>query len=481
MAATVIRRRLFRLYKISFQPLLVSLLAVLSSDAISGNWQFGTRAESSLSYIDNINLATEADAESSNVFELTPGFSLIGAGRRLQVNADYRLQSLFYSNNPDMGGGSDSKYFHRLSSSANSELIERLLFVDAAASVTQQSSSEIGRGTVDNFSLTDDRGTVNKLSLSPYFLHQVGNGLKSELRYRYDELHGDKEVVTNSTIQTVALKMDSGNLAGRWQWSLNARTSEVDYKTQSDQTHYSTDVGISQHIFSRTVISLHGGTEKVKYRPSSVGETGGDYWMLGMDWRPGKRTSISLQAGERYYGESFSLSLQHKARRAKLGLEYTEDLTNRSIVQLEQQLVAVGTTTTPEVYPVLNTDVILRKTLSGHIEWHSAKSTITLRTSDTDYDFQVSDSTERTQSTQAGWQWRTSHNMAFNLSGYYQHRKLSPTDRTESVSQVEIKLSRTIWPGASTSVSVVSTNRNTDDSSQDYSQKRFTLAINMKW
>ena len=360
-------------------------------------------------------------------------------------------------------------------------MIERLLFVDAAASVTEQSSSEIGKGTIDNFSITDDRGTVSKLSISPYFLHQIGNGLSSELRYRYDDLEGDKGIVTNSTIQSVALKMDSGNLAGRWQWSLNARTSEVDYQSESDQTHYSTDIGLSRHVFSRTIVSLHGGTEKVEYHPKTVGETGGDYWMLGIDFQPGKRTSLSLTAGERYYGESFSLSLQHKARRAQLGLDYIEDLTNRSLVQLEQQFVQVGNTITLEEYPVLNTDVILRKTLSGHMEWHSAKSTISLRASDTDYDYQTSDSTERTQSTQASWQWRTSQNMAFNLSGYYQHRKLSPSDTAESISQVEMKLSRTIWPGASTSVSVASIDRDTDDSSQDYSQKRLTLAINMKW
>jgi len=115
------------------------------------------------------------------------------------------------------------------------------------------------------------------------------------------------------------------------------------------------------------------------------------------------------------------------------------------------------------------------------MEWRSAKSTIRLRASDTDYDYQTSDSTERTQSTQASWQWRTSQNMAFNLSGNYQDRKLSPTDRTESTSHIEMKLSRTIWPGASTSVSVASIGRDTDDSSQDYSQKRLTLAVNMKW
>lgn len=492
MAATVTKGGCFsRLFKISLHVLVILYPPLFCSEAVSANWHFGARAETSFSYIDNINLGDSANAESSGVFELTPGFSLLGEGRRLRAKADYQLQSLYYSNNPVVGGGHDSDYFHRLSASANSELLERLLFVDAGASVTQQSSSAIGAGSLDNYSVSEERGTVNKLSLSPYFHHQIGKGLSTELRYRYNELDGDKNIVNNVTVQTVALAMDSGNLANRWQWTLNAQNSEVDYQTQSDQTHLSADLGLSYHLFSRTILSLHGGTEKVEYKPSNVGSTGGDYWLVSMDWRPGKRTSIFLQAGERYYGTSYGLSFNHRLRTAEAGLDYKEDLTNRSLIQFEPFAIQSGTTENAagelvpiydfKNYPVLTTEVLLRKTLSGHVRWFTAKSTISLRLADTNFEYQTSDNTERTQSGEASWQWRTSQDMAFNITGYYHHRKLVPTNSTESIRQVEMKLTHTLSPNTSTSMAVASTDRNTDINTLDYSQKRLTLAINMKW
>lgn len=491
MAVTVISGRLSRLFKFGFHFFSLISLALFCSEAISGNWQFVPRVESSLSYVDNINLAPEGDAESSDIFELKPGFSLTGEGRRLRARASYQLQSLYYSNNPLVGGGDDTDYFHRLSASANSELLERLLFFDASASISQQSSSAIGVGSLDNYSVSNERGTVNRTSLSPYIHHQLGNGLSTELRYRYDELDGDKNIVNNSIIQTTSLLMDSGRSANRWQWRVNARTSEVDYESESDQTHLLLDVSLNYHLLARTIVRLHGGTEKVKYHPSSVGTTGGDYWLLGVDWRPGRRTSISLQAGERYYGDTYGFSLKHDIRHGALGLDYKEDLTNRSLVQFEPGFYISKYQTTPEgdevpvygaaLFPVLTTEVMLRKTLSGYMQWNHSKSTTKITLADTSYDYQTTGNSENTQSGEASWRWRTSKSMMFNLSAYYRHRKLSPTHRTESVDRLEMKLSRSLFKGADASFAVASTNRSTDISSQDYSQKRFTLALKMRW
>ena len=166
-------------------------------------------------------------------------------------------------------------------------------------------------------------------------------------------------------------------------------------------------------------------------------------------------------------------------------------MTNRSFVQFEEQYYISGTIQGPQGtpvpvyqpfnYPVLTTEVMLRKALSGNIDWVSSKSTISISLADINYEYQTSNNNERTQSGEATWQWRTSQTMAFSLSGYYRQRKTSPADRSESIDRLEMKLSRTIFPGARTIFSVASTNRNSDVNTEDYSQKRFTLTINMTW
>jgi len=471
--------------KIGFLFLSTILLISNCADVIAGDWKFTPRVDSSLSYIDNIGLASAGNAESSGVFEVSPGFGLLGEGRRLHANIDYKLQSLFYSNNPIGGEGGDSKYFHNLRSSINSELVQRLLFIDASASVAQQSSSALGKSSLDNYSITQDRGTTSRYSLSPYFRHQIGNGLRSELRYRYDEIDGKKDIVNNAKIHTYSLAVNSGSTLQRWQWTLDAKSSDLKYDTQSDQTHYSGDFGVRYRAASRTILSAHRGTEKVKYLPN-LGETGGGYWNVAMEWSPGKRSKVSMQAGERYYGRSYGLSLSHRTRHGKFGVDYKEDLTNRSFVMLESQISATpanGVSPTPasEAIPVLTNDIFLQKSLTAYLNWSSGKSFANLRLSNTNDDFQQSVDRDHTQSVEVSWRLRTSQNMTFNISGYYRDRELLPTRSKESLSQIEMTLSRNIWEGAKASASVTNTNLDADNNTLDYSQNRLSLAIHMHW
>jgi uncharacterized protein (PEP-CTERM system associated) len=492
MAATVISGVPSHLIRARYQILLAILLITISPEAISGNWQFLPRVGSSISYIDNINLAPDGNAVSSNVFELNPGFHLFGDGTKAKVNIDYHLQSLFYSNNPQKNGGQDSKYYHHLTSSANFEFVKQLLFFDANASVSQQASSAIGYGTVDNYSLSETRGTVRKYSLSPYLKHQFYNGINAELRYNYSDLSSDNRlIVDDSTVRTVSLGLDSGVLVNRWQWSAKAHKSIINYRTQADQTDYAADFGLSYHATPRTVVSLHGGNEIVSYQPAIIGETGGNYWLIGLDLKPARRTTVSLNAGKRYYGNTYGLSFKHTKRKSEIGIDYKEDITNSSFVQLQQQTIPLGTTgtngdvLTPAFavidYPVLNTEVILRKSLLGHMVWQTGKSTLSIILSRTRFEFQNSNSSEDDKSGQASWKWLTTKNITFNLNGYRRYRKLLPTASTEDLGVIEIKLTDNLNPNAIAGFAASRINSNASDNALDYKVNRLTLSLDLKW
>ena len=458
----------------------------------SGRWLFLTQLGSAIIYSDNINQAPDGAAASSRIFELTPGFHFFGEGKRFKADIDYKLQYLYYSNNPLKGGGQDSKHYHHLSATTNSELIQRFLYFDANASVQQQSSSLIGLGTLDNFSFSAERANVRRYTLSPYLQHKFQNGLNAELRYSYNDLRSDNvNVVDGSKLQTISFKADSGLLANRWQWTVNALKSKINYETHLDQTHSSADLGIAYHLFPRTVVSLHGGNEIVGYQPASVGETGGNYWLIGLDWKPGKRTSVSLNAGKRYYGNSYGFSFLHTKRKSEVGIDYKEETTTSSAVQFEQQTITLGTTTDnggvlqPAFviidYPVLTTNVILRKSLLGHMIWQTGKSTVTIILTRTYFNYQNTGFTENDRSGQASWKWLTTEDMTLNLTGYRRYRELLPAGTTEDLGQVEIKLMDKLTPNASAGFSISKVNRNSDNNTFDFVENRLTLSLDMKW
>lgn len=480
---------------------LVVFSYLFGASSQAGEWQFEPQVTSSLIHVDNITLTNSSNAESSSVFELTPRFSLNGAGRNLKASFDYQLQNLFYSNNPVEEKNSEMKQFHRLSTTANIEIVDRIIFMDASAFVNQQNSSSIGEGALDNVSLSEGRSTVKKLSISPFVHHMGSGGFITDLRYRADKLRDDDSVVNEADIQTLSLDLNSGQLAGRWQWLLSSQVRDLHYREKTDQKHYEAEIGLSYHLFPKTILGLNLGSERVEYQLENVDPTGGDFWQLDLQWRPGKRTSFTVGLGERYYGNSYKFNMEHTSRRARFDLGYSEDVTNRSLIQFEQEFftldgdplsdITLLDITSSEInsvdqyqvltYPVLSTEIIVRKRWKGRVRWKTGKTDLSFNASRTESNFQTSGDTERLNSAEASWQWRAQRNMSIALNGYYQHRRIISQGASEQLLRSEIKLSRTLWPGVASSLSIMETSRKTSDDLKNYDQQRIALAINAKW
>ena len=74
-------------------------------------------------------------------------------------------------------------------------------------------------------------------------------------------------------------------------------------------------------------LTSNAGYDKYDY-DALGGVTKGRSWSLGGIYTPSSRTRIEASAGRRYYGDSYQLSVSHRARRAAFSLSYNDAVSN---------------------------------------------------------------------------------------------------------------------------------------------------------
>ncbi|MWR77466.1 TIGR03016 family PEP-CTERM system-associated outer membrane protein, partial [Escherichia coli] len=119
-------------------------------------------------------------------------------------------------------------------------------------------------------------------------------------------------------------------------WSLQASTQKTNYNNlQSvDQTSESASVGYQ--IEPTVRLTATGGYEKNTY--FTVGDKPeGSFYNAGFTWTPSSRTSVSATIGHRYFGQTYFLAANHRARNTVFSINYNEDITSS-----QGQFEAVG-------------------------------------------------------------------------------------------------------------------------------------------
>ena len=74
---------------------------VISMPALAADWQVRPRLSVSETYTDNVDLDPEGAESHEFVTEVTPGVSLSGTGKRLNLNFDYQASLVNYARGTD--------------------------------------------------------------------------------------------------------------------------------------------------------------------------------------------------------------------------------------------------------------------------------------------------------------------------------------------------------------------------------------------
>ena len=283
-------------------------------------------------FSDNVSLAPAGAAKSEWTTRIRPAVTITENGPRLRFNATYSPELLYRA----IAG--DSGVNHFLNAYGNTELVQRLLYVDVRANVTQQNVSVLAPQSDSNLNTTGNRTTVKTYSISPYLRYDFGYDATGELRFTHDAVSfgGNSNGSSASTSDRISAQLASGPSFQLFRWGFAYSKAHIEY-TQTGQKIDSQNVSATggRLIVPDLRVSATVGYEDSGYPTSGGRVVKGTFWNIGPTWTPTPRTNVSATVGRRYFGPTKNFHLDHRFARTVLELDYGENvITTRSSLSI---------------------------------------------------------------------------------------------------------------------------------------------------
>ena len=307
--------------KVRHAPL--ALLALALSPNAMAEWKFTPTVDLRANYSDNVNMQREELAKAQFYTELAPGFSLINNSPRWKMRTAYQ-RSFFWTPQDEIAGTRNSA--QSLSGSLDARLIDELLFLDADAHIGQQAISAFGPQVNNNNYSSANRTEVRTWRASPYLRHRFGSAAEIEVRYMRDSVATGRVGRGSSDGDTLSVNLGSGRASRRIGWNLVASHSKVKDSVAPESIVDHANLNLRYLIGSAFTATASTGYDRYDYQ--GLGDkTAGHSWTTGFAWTPSARTSLTANAGRRYYGSTYFLNAQHRSRGTVWSINYNDAVT----------------------------------------------------------------------------------------------------------------------------------------------------------
>lgn len=271
-------------------------------------------------YSDNINLAPKGLEQDSAIFSnLFTGAAIYSAPRLTGIiSGDLDLSYITR--------GSDFAVNQRIGAAATATVVDNLLYVDGGGSTSRQLLGENARFSNNINAARGQQVNVHNYSVSPYFYRQFANDAVGELRYRFSQVFvADRgadanpfaaNLLNDSKSQEVTATYQSRTFFNRLQLIARAygnRTTEDGSVLAPSFQYEQGSVQLGGEYALNTKFSLSGavGYDEVDTNIDLVpglfndGELSGVFWRAGFTARPGRKSFIRAEYGNRY-GDQFA-------------------------------------------------------------------------------------------------------------------------------------------------------------------------------
>lgn len=265
-------------------------------------------------WTDNL-LLDDRNKDAALITTLSPGINISARSGSLRGTLDYALNGIAYVKTDQ-----PSRLQNSLAASAQAELIARRLFVDMRASIGQQSGSAFGlqsmptlgsQGSLSNLVNANQRETAT-IAVAPSLRGMLGGLASYQLRGDLTRTEVRGSGLGDSRGESLSLRVDEWN-AGTlgWWWSASTQQTRA---TQAEAARSSTTaVGLTYRPDPDWVLTGNVGSERNNYLSDSRnGLTAG----ADLQWTPTPRTRAAAGWQRHDYGDSHTLSLEHRMARS---------------------------------------------------------------------------------------------------------------------------------------------------------------------
>jgi uncharacterized protein (PEP-CTERM system associated) len=267
-----------------------------------------------------VNLTPDEQRKGDWVNQFTPSLSFTEKSAHTQFNGSISLPVLLYART------SENNYVApRVAVTGTVEALDRFLFVDASANVTQQYRSPFGALPNNLASATSNRYTAQSYTLSPYIRGLWPDGVDYELRdsntWAVANGLGDGLGTGYSNHLTGHITRRASPLG----WSIDYDRSTFRSENQSTET---TSIARTRALYRPDpTVELSGSVGYEDNRFTFTQERGVTYG-VGATWHPTDRTSLVSSWERRFFGSAYQLSFDHHTPLTAWSISASRDITN---------------------------------------------------------------------------------------------------------------------------------------------------------
>lgn len=270
------------------------------------------RVSVSEGYTSNLKLTSEAQ-DAALITTLAPGLSIRARGLDLTGALDYSLNGLYYKKSPE-----PDRINHQLNSQLRWAPADGSMFVQAAATMSQQNVSALGPISVDPSLANPNARQVANASVMPGVRLRLGEVaiLESQINFVASRAKGtDLGDQSGYAAGAVLRPAHSGALV-QWQMMADVQSSKprVGRRVESDRLIgtliYRPDPDWQAGVNLGTDANNYTSSEKERKVAYGVQLT----------WKPSPRTSAEFAADRRSYGNTHSLAFEYRLARLALRL-----------------------------------------------------------------------------------------------------------------------------------------------------------------
>lgn len=394
-------------------PVVLSALTIVAAlPSHAGDWRLTPRFSVDQEVTDNVQ-QQDVDPTGDYVTQLRPGFSLRGSGARVSSNIDYNfVQSLFARN-----GNLDSSN-HQLQGSTDIEVIRNHVTVRSDSTVSQQLVDAQGLVSNSNRSRNGNRADVVRYSVSPNARYSFGDWAAMNYTFSFDSAKFSDRSRQNAGFvggfggfgagndsdqfsHDFALSSGSKFMRTPMTFRYSRRKNEFGGGDVDRLESISGDIGYDFTRTFRGTLTLGDDTNDFR---SAQNNRQGFYWLVGGTWRPTERTTINGNFGDRFFGNTFNVSVSHTQRRWSFSLDYNEEVSSNNRVQDQLTFVpltdgfgnAIFDPITSSVFgvlldtPTLRNEIFVAQNLATTLNYRGRRNTLRIRFTENTRDFEFS-------------------------------------------------------------------------------------------
>jgi len=269
--------------------------------------------------VTNNALLSSNDRRSDLITQVTPGIRMNSTGGRFRGFLDYSLTGIAYARH-----SSNNEFQNALNSAISVEAIEKSVFVDVSANISQQVISAYGTRSTDSALINGNRTEVRTFSVSPYATGRLAGIADYEARFKLDWTRNSTTEASNSNSSLAALRVTGDSDGHRVSWSADASHQAYEYsagrRTEDDRVRGVLYFPVNPQLR----VSLIAGVESSNL--STLDKETQSTPGAGIDWSPTERTRLSGQYEKRFFGSSHSLTFEHRTPRTAWRFSDVQDI-----------------------------------------------------------------------------------------------------------------------------------------------------------